>query len=129
MIEVQNLTKRYADATAVDDLSFSIQPGRVTGFLGPNGAGKTTTMSMIVGLTRPTSGTVAVDGHPFAESRAPLHELGVLLDAGNVHPGRSARNHLLALAATHGIGRRRVDEVLELTGIQDVAKRKVGKFW
>jgi ABC-2 type transport system ATP-binding protein len=128
MIEVHNLTKRYADATAVDDLSFTVQPGRVTGFLGPNGAGKTTTMSMIVGLTRPTAGTIAVGGRPFAESPAPLHELGVLLDAGNVHPGRSARNHLLALAATHGIGRRRVEEVLELTGIQEVAKRKVGRF-
>ncbi|WP_210479578.1 ABC transporter ATP-binding protein [Naasia sp. SYSU D00948] len=128
MIEVHHLTKRFDEATAVDDLTFTVRPGVVTGFLGPNGAGKTTTMRMIVGLARPTSGRVTVNGRSFAEHGAPLDELGVLLDAGNVHPGRSARAHLSALAATHGIGRRRVDEVLELTGIQEVAGRKAGKF-
>ena len=106
MIEATALTKRYGSKTAVDAVSFAIQPGRVTGFLGPNGAGKSTTMRMIVGLHRPTSGTVTVDGKAYRDLRAPLTEVGILLDARAYHPGRSARDHLRALAATHGIGRK-----------------------
>jgi ABC-2 type transport system ATP-binding protein len=128
MIEVTNLTKRFGGTIAVDDVSFTVQPGRVTGFLGPNGAGKSTTLRAIAGLDSPTAGSTRVNGKRFTEHAAPLHELGVLLDAGNLQPGRSARAHLLALAATHGIGRGRVDEVLELTGIQEVARRRAGQF-
>jgi len=128
MIEVSNLTKRFADVTAVNDISFTVQPGKVTGFLGPNGAGKTTTMRAIAGLDRPSAGTATVNGKPLAEHRAPLHEIGVLLNAGHVHPGRSAKNHLLALAATHGIGRTRVREVIELTGLESVANKRAGTF-
>src|SRR5215218_3555955 len=128
MIEARGLTKRYGDKVAVDDLSFTVEPGRVTGFLGPNGAGKSTTMRMIMGLDAPTSGTVTVNGVPFAEHRAPLREIGALLDAKAVHTGRSARNHLLAMAATHSISRRRVDEVIEMTGLGAVAKKKVKGF-
>ena len=128
MIEVSNLTKRFADVTAVDDISFTVQPGKVTGFLGPNGAGKTTTMRAIAGLDRPSAGTAMVNGKRLAEHRAPLHEIGVLLNAGHVHPGRSATNHLLALAATHGIGRTRVREVIELTGLESVANKRAGTF-
>ena len=121
MIVADNLTKRYGAKTAVDGVSFTVAPGRVTGFLGPNGAGKSTTMRMIVGLDRPTSGRVTVSGREYRHLRSPLTEVGVLLDAKAVHTGRSARNHLRALAATHGIGRERVDEVIELTGIGAVA--------
>ena len=128
MIEAVGLTKRYGRKTAVDDVSFTVRPGIVTGFLGPNGAGKSTTMRLIVGLDRPTAGHVTVGGHRYAELRAPLHEVGVLLDAKAVHTGRSAENHLLALAATHGIRRKRVDEVIALTGLESVARKRVGGF-
>ena len=128
MIEATGLTKRYGDKVAVDDVTFTVHPGRVTGFLGPNGAGKSTTMRMIVGLDRPTSGWVRVNGRPYAQHRAPLGEVGALLDAKAVHGGRSARNHLLALAATHGIGRARVDEVIEATGLRSVARKRAGTF-
>ncbi len=128
MIVAEQLTKRFGDKTAVSEVSFTVQPGKVTGFLGPNGAGKSTTMRMIVGLDRPTSGSVTVNGTPYAKLRAPLAEVGVLLDAKAVHTGRSARNHLRAMAATHGIGRARVDEVIELTGIGSVAGKRAGKF-
>jgi ABC-2 type transport system ATP-binding protein len=128
VIEVDNLTKRYGDKLAVDGLSFAVEPGTVTGFLGPNGAGKSTTMRMIAGLDRPTSGRVRVNGKHYAASVAPMAELGILLEARAVHTGRSARNHLLALAQTAGIGRRRVDEVLELVGLTDVAGKRVGGF-
>ncbi|MGX5694702.1 ABC transporter ATP-binding protein [Agromyces soli] len=128
MITATALTKRYGAKTAVDDVTFTVHPGRVTGFLGPNGAGKSTTMRMIVGLDRPSAGTVTVGGHPYAEHRAPLRAVGALLDAKAVHTGRTAENHLLAMAATHGIGRRRVHEVIELTGLESVARKRVGGF-
>src|SRR5499425_1610520 len=128
MIEVENLTKRYGEKLAVDDLSFVVQPGVVTGFLGPNGAGKSTTMRMLLGLDRPTSGTASINGRPYQQLRAPLCEVGALLEARAIHTGRSARNHLLALAATHGIGRRRVDEVLDLVGLTRVAGKRAGGF-
>ncbi|KTR94992.1 multidrug ABC transporter ATP-binding protein [Microbacterium testaceum] len=128
MIVADNLTKRYGDKTAVDGVSFTVAPGRVTGFLGPNGAGKSTTMRMIVGLDRPTSGRVTVGGQDYRQLRSPLTEVGVLLDAKAVHTGRSARDHLRAMAATHGIGRQRVDEVIELTGIGSVAGKRAGGF-
>jgi ABC-2 type transport system ATP-binding protein len=128
MIVAEHLTKRFGGRTAVDDVSFSVHPGRVTGFLGPNGAGKSTTMRMIVGLDRPTTGRVTVAGAPYRSLRSPLTRVGILLDAKAVHSGRSARNHLRAMAATHGIGRARVDEVIELTGIGAVAGRRAGKF-
>ncbi|GEA87914.1 ABC transporter ATP-binding protein [Cellulomonas cellasea] len=128
MIEATGLTKRYGDKTAVDGLTFTVRPGRVTGFLGPNGAGKSTTMRMIVGLDRPTGGTVTVNGKPYAQHRAPLGEVGTLLEAKAVHTGRSARSHLLAQATTHGIDPRRVDEVIEATGLASVAKKRAGTF-
>jgi len=128
MIEAQGLTKRYGDKTAVDDISFTIPPGSVTGFLGPNGAGKSTTMRMIMGLDRPTHGTVTVNGKPYAKHRSPLSEVGALLDAKAVHPGRSARSHLRTMAATHGISTRRVDEVIDMTGLSTVATKRVGAF-
>ncbi|SHF71310.1 ABC-2 type transport system ATP-binding protein [Jatrophihabitans endophyticus] len=128
MIEVENLTKRYGDTLAVHDLSFTVEPGAVTGFLGPNGAGKSTTMRMIAGLDRPTSGSVRVNGSVYRDSVAPMAELGSLLEVRAAHTGRSARNHLVALAQTAGLGRRRVDEVLELVGLQDVAADRVGRF-
>jgi len=128
MIEVEHLTKRFGATTAVDDLSFTVHPGTVTGFLGPNGAGKSTAMRVIAGLARPTSGTTRVNGRPVAEHAAPLAEIGTLLSAGATHPGRTARSHLLALATTHGLGRTRVDEVLHLTGMESVADRRVGSF-
>ncbi|MCV2396517.1 ABC transporter ATP-binding protein [Actinotalea sp. M2MS4P-6] len=128
MIEVQGLTKRYGPKTAVDGMSFTVHPGRVTGFLGPNGAGKSTTMRMIVGLDHPSAGTATVNGRRYAEHHAPLHEVGALLDAKAVHTGRSARNHLRAMAATHGIGRSRVDEVIDMTGLAPVADKRVGGF-
>ncbi len=128
MIQAQHLTKRYGPKTAVDDLSFAVAPGVVTGFLGPNGAGKSTTMRMVVGLDRPSSGTVTVNGKPYRDHAAPLHEVGTHLEARAAHTGRSALNHLLALAATHGIPRRRVDEVIGLVGLEEVARRRAGAF-
>ncbi len=128
MIEAVELAKHYGPTRAVDRISFTVRPGLVTGFLGPNGAGKSTTMRMIVGLDRPTHGAVTVNGRPYAEHKAPLREVGALLEAKAVHTGRSAYQHLRALGATHGIGRRRVDEVLEMTGLTGVAKRRVGGF-
>jgi ABC-2 type transport system ATP-binding protein len=128
MIEARSLTKRYGDKLAVDDLTFTVRPGAVTGFLGPNGAGKSTTMRMILGLDAPTSGTVTVNGKPYAEHARPLREVGALLEARAVHTGRSARNHLLAMAATAGIGRRRVEEVIDMVGLAAVADKRVGSF-
>lgn len=128
MIEAQGLTKRYGAKTAVDGIGFVVQPGKVTGFLGPNGAGKSTTMRMIVGLDAPTSGRVTVGGSDYRRMRAPLREVGVLLEAKAVHTGRTARNHLRALAATHGIPASRVDEVIGLAGLEAVASKRVGGF-
>ena len=128
MIEIRNLTKTYGAVTAVDDLTVTIRPGKVTGFLGPNGAGKSTTMRAIVGLDRPDAGDVLIGGRRYADDPAPLHTVGALLDARAFHPGRSARAHLQALAATQGIGRHRVDEVLDMVGLRDVAHRRVGGF-
>ena len=128
MIDAQGLVKRYGDKTAVDDLTFRVKPGIVTGFLGPNGAGKSTTMRMIIGLDAPTRGRVTVNGKPYDQHRAPVHEVGALLEARAVHVGRSARNHLLALAATSGVPTRRVDELLDLVGLTDVASKRIGGF-
>ena len=128
MIDARGLVKRYGDKVAVQDLSFQVKPGIVTGFLGPNGAGKSTTMRMIVGLDAPTSGRVTVNGKAYSAHRAPLHEVGAVLEAKAVHNGRSARNHLLALAATTGISARRVDELLGLVGLSDVASKRIGGF-
>jgi ABC-2 type transport system ATP-binding protein len=128
MIQARGLVKRYGSTAAVNDLSFAIRPGLVTGFLGPNGAGKTTTMRLILGLDRPSAGTVTVNGRPYAASPAPMHEVGALLDAGAVHGGRTARNHLLGLAQTNGISRRRVDEVLGVVGLTDVAAKRTKGF-
>jgi ABC-2 type transport system ATP-binding protein len=126
MIEARGLTKRYGDKVAVDDLSFTVEPGRVTGFLGPNGAGKSTTMRMILGLDAPTRGSATVNGRPYREHTAPLREVGGLLDARSVHPGRSAHHHLLALARTCGIPRSRVEEVVDAVGLREVARRRAG---
>src|SRR4249919_1063216 len=128
MIEARDLTKDYGEKRAVDGLSFTVQPGVVTGFLGPNGSGKSTTMRLILGLDAPTRGQVTVNGKPYREHPAPLHEVGALLEARSVHTGRSARNHLLALAQTHGISRKRVDELIDQVGLHDVARRRAGKF-
>src|SRR5882757_5201285 len=128
MIEAQSLTKRYGDKVAVDDLSFSVEPGKITGFLGPNGAGKTTTMRLILGLDRPTKGTVTVDGKDFRDLAQPMREVGALLDAKAVHGGRSAYNHLLCLAQTNNLPARRVAEVLELVGLSEVAKKRSKGF-
>jgi ABC-2 type transport system ATP-binding protein len=128
MIEARGLVKRYGATAAVNDLSFTIRPGLVTGFLGPNGAGKTTTMRLILGLDYPSAGTVTVNGKPYAQLPDPMHQVGALLDAGAVHGGRTARNHLLALAQTNGISRRRVDEVLGLVGLTDVAGKRTKGF-
>lgn len=128
MIDAQQLTKRYGEKTAVDGLDFAVRPGMVTGFLGPNGAGKSTTMRMIVGLDAPSSGSVKVNGRHYARHEAPLQEVGALLEAKSIHPGRSAHNHLMALALTHGIPRRRVDEVIDLAGLGSVAKKRAGAF-
>ncbi|ANS69675.1 putative ABC transporter ATP-binding protein [Streptomyces lincolnensis] len=128
MIEAHQLTKRYGEKTAVDQLDFVVRPGSVTGFLGPNGAGKSTTMRMIVGLDAPTSGSVKVNGRHYARHRAPLQEVGALLEAKSIHPGRSAYQHLNALALTHGIPRRRVEEVIDLAGLGSVAKKRAGAF-
>ena len=128
MINAEGLTKRYGAKAAVNDIDFTVQPGRVTGFLGPNGAGKSTTMRMIVGLDSPTAGFVTVNGAPYASHKAPLREVGALLDAKAVHTGRSAYNHLLAMGATHGIGKARVNEVIGMTGLDSVAGKRVGGF-
>ena len=128
MIEARGLGKRYGATAAVDDLTFTIRPGMVTGFLGPNGAGKTTTMRLILGLDYPSAGSVTVNGKPYAQLSAPMHEVGALLDAGAVHGGRTARSHLLGLAQTSGIARRRVDEVLGLVGLTDVAGQRTKGF-
>ena len=128
MIEATHLSKSYGTTQAVSDLSFKVESGVVTGFLGPNGAGKSTTLRMILGLDRPTSGKVTINGSSFHDLRWPLREVGALLEAKALHPGRSARNHLLALAQSNAIPARRVDEVLEIVGLSSVAKRKVGKF-
>lgn len=128
MIETRGLTKHYGGKLAVDGVSVTIAPGKVTGFLGPNGAGKSTTMRMILGLDTPTAGSATVCGRPYREHAAPLAVAGALLDAKGVHPGRSARSHLRALAATHGVSDRRVDEVLDLTGLTAVANKRVGGF-
>ena len=128
MIEAHELTKRYGDKTAVEDLSFTVRPGIVTGFLGPNGAGKSTTMRMILGLDAPTSGSVTVNGRAYAEHPAPLHQVGALLDAKAVHTGRSAADHLRVMAATTGIGRGRVEEVIDLVGLREVALKRAGGF-
>ena len=121
MIEAFGLTKRYGAKLAVDDLSFTVRPGTVTGFLGPNGSGKSTTMRMLLGLDRPTAGSARVNGRAYTDLKAPLCEVGALLEARAIHTGRSARNHLLALAATNGIPKRRVDEVVGLVGLDSVA--------
>jgi ABC-2 type transport system ATP-binding protein len=128
VIEAEGLTKYYGDQRAVDDLSFTVRPGIVTGFLGPNGSGKSTTMRLILELDAPSAGDVTVNGRHYRDHAAPLHEVGALLEARSVHTGRSAYNHLLALAQTHGIGRRRVDELIDLVGLHDVAKKRAGKF-
>jgi ABC-2 type transport system ATP-binding protein len=128
MIEARELTKRYGDKTVVDRLSFTVKPGEVTGFLGPNGAGKSTTMRMVLGLDAPTAGSVTVNGKAYDRHGAPLHEIGALLEAKSVHPGRSAVGHLTALAQTHGISRTRVDEVIDLAGLHGVANKRVGAF-
>jgi ABC-2 type transport system ATP-binding protein len=128
MIEIRNLTKRFGDTVAVDDVSFDVVPGRVTGFLGPNGSGKSTTMRMIMGLDWPTSGTVTVNGRPYGEHRRPLFEVGALLDANAVHGGRTAYNHLLSLAQSNAIPRDRVHEVIESVGLASVARKRAGGF-
>jgi ABC-2 type transport system ATP-binding protein len=128
MIEVRELSKRYGGKTAVDALTFTVKPGAVTGFLGPNGAGKSTTMRMMLGLSRPDSGTATVNGRSFTAHRRALHEAGALLDAHAAHRGRSSYNHLLCLAQSNRISRRRVDQVLELVGLTGVAGRRVGAF-
>ena len=128
MIEASGLTKRYGATVAVDGVSFTVPPGQVTGFLGPNGAGKSTTMRLILGLDAPDAGSVTVNGRPYACYQRPLFEVGALLEARSFHSGRSARNHLRCLALSNGIGRRRVDEVLELVGLEKAARRRAGEF-
>jgi ABC-2 type transport system ATP-binding protein len=128
MIEIEHVSKRYGPKLAVDDVSFVVHPGTVTGFLGPNGAGKSTTMRLIVGLDAPTAGTIRVNGGSYRDFPAPMHEVGALLEARAIHTGRSAYNHLLAMAQTHGIGRARVNEVIELVGLGSVARKRVGGF-
>jgi len=128
MIEARGLTKRYGQTLAVDDLSFTVRPGMVTGFLGPNGAGKTTTMRLMLGLDRPTTGTVTIDGRTHRQAASPMREVGALIDARAAHGGRSARNHLLCLAQTNGISRRRVAEVLDIVGLSEVAGKRSKGF-
>jgi ABC-2 type transport system ATP-binding protein len=128
MIEARGLTKRFGDKLAVDQLSFTVEPGRITGFLGPNGAGKTTTMRLILGLDHPTGGSVTVNGKEFPRSASPMREVGALLDAKAMHGGRSAHHHLLCLAQTNGLPRRRVGEVLELVGLTEVAGKRSKGF-
>jgi ABC-2 type transport system ATP-binding protein len=125
MMTVRGLTKRYGDVLAVDDLTFEVEPGKVTGFLGPNGAGKSTTMRMLLGLDRPSSGEALISGRPFADFRTPLHEVGALLDPGAVHPGRTGRNHLRVAATTNGIPSRRVEEVIEQVGLGSASRRAI----
>jgi ABC-2 type transport system ATP-binding protein len=128
MIEVDHLVKRFGAVTAVDGLSFTVRPGHVTGFLGPNGAGKTTTMRVILGLDAPTSGTARVNQKSYQDLVRPLRQVGALLDATALHPGRTAQAHVASLARSNGIGRRRVAEVLELTGLEEVANRRVNGY-
>ncbi len=128
MIEVKDLVKKYGDTTAVDHLTFTVEPGRITGFLGPNGAGKSTTMRLILGLDRPSSGTALIDGKPYRELRDPLRYVGALLEARAVHGGRTAFNHLLYLAQTQGVPKRRVGEVLDLVGLGPVAGKRTKGF-
>jgi ABC-2 type transport system ATP-binding protein len=128
VIEARDLTKDYGKKRAVDGLSFTVQPGIVTGFLGPNGSGKSTTMRLILGLDAPTRGDVTVNGRHYRDHAAPLHEVGALLEARSVHTGRSAYNHLLALAQTHGISKRRVFDLIDLVGLHDVARKRSGQF-
>ena len=128
MIEIQNVTKRYGEKVAVEDMTFTVRPGVVTGFLGPNGAGKSTLMRVMLGLDAPSSGTALVNGKDYRELSAPLHEIGAMLEARAIHTGRSAYNHLLAMAQTHAIPRSRVDEVIELVGLEHVARKRVGSF-
>jgi ABC-2 type transport system ATP-binding protein len=128
MIEARDLTKRFGDKVAVDHLSFTVLPSRVTGFLGPNGAGKSTTMRMILGLDHPNGGSATIDGKPYAQLTNPLRTVGALLEARSVHTGRSARNHLLFLAQSQGLPASRVDEMLDLVGLRDVARKRAGSF-
>jgi ABC-2 type transport system ATP-binding protein len=128
MIEAKDLSKQFGDTLAVDHLSFTVQPGLVTGFLGPNGAGKSTTMRIIVGLDHPTGGSATIDGKPYAQLASPLRTVGALLEARSVHPGRSARNHLLFLAQTQGLPTSRVDAMLDLVGLRGVANKRTGGF-
>jgi ABC-2 type transport system ATP-binding protein len=128
VIEARELTKDYGEKRAVDGLTFDVRPGIVTGFLGPNGSGKSTTMRLILGLDRPTRGHVTVNGKPYAQHPAPLHEVGALLEARSIHTGRSARNHLRVLGQTHGIGKQRVEELIDLVGLHEVANKRAGKF-
>jgi ABC-2 type transport system ATP-binding protein len=128
VIEARGLSKRYGSTLAVDDLSFEVLPGRVTGFLGPNGAGKSTTLRMVLGLDAPTGGAVTIDGRPYSTLRRPLFEVGAMLEAKAIHEGRTAYHHLLCLAQSNGISRKRVDEVLEIVGLTSVANRRVGLF-
>ena len=128
MIEARGLTKRYGETVAVDNLSFTVEPGKITGFLGPNGAGKTTTMRLILGLDRPSAGSVTVNGKPFGQAAYPMREVGALLDAKAVHGGRSAYSHLLCLAETNNLPRRRVNEVLALVGLDEVARKRSKGF-
>jgi ABC-2 type transport system ATP-binding protein len=128
VIEALGLTKDYGSKRAVDGLTFTVRPGIVTGFLGPNGSGKSTTMRLILGLDRPTAGDVTVNGRHYRDLAAPLHEVGALLEARSVHTGRSAYNHLLALAQTHGIPKRRVHELIDLVGLHEVASKRAGGF-
>src|SRR5438132_1362647 len=128
MIEARALTKDYGDKRAVDDLSFTVRPGIVTGFLGPNGAGKSTTMRLILGLDAPSAGDVTVNGQHYCEFGAPLHEVGAVLEARSVHGGRAAYYHLVSLAQTHGIPKRRVLELIDMVGLHEVARRRAGEF-
>jgi ABC-2 type transport system ATP-binding protein len=128
MIELIGVTKSYGKKTAVRDLSFTVQPGRVTGFLGPNGSGKSTTMRLILGLDAPDGGEVIVNGKHYRDHGAPLHQVGALLEASSIHTGRTARDHLLAMAQTHGLGRRRVEAMIELVGLGEVARKRAGTF-
>ena len=128
MIETHELSKRYGDTLAVDRLTFRAVAGQVTGFLGPNAAGMSTTMRMILGLDSPTGGSVTVNGTPYRDHRYPLHEVGALLEAKAIHPGRSSCNHLLAVAQSNGFGRRRVTQVLKLVGLENVARKRAGQY-
>lgn len=128
VIEVSGISKHYGEKVAVDDLTFTVQPGVITGFLGPNGAGKSTTMRLILGLDAPSSGSALVNGKPYRDLQAPLREVGAMLEARAIHTGRSGYNHLLALAQTHGIPRSRVGEVIDMVGLESVARKRVGGF-